>query len=362
MSANILGQRFTAREKPGWHRIGRTFDVDDHVTVKDAILEVGGDLEFTSAPLYYLDHATGKSKRVESTKIILRKPTVDDDRTREIGVTGGNWDLRQYRDYAEALSSMSEEYPLETAGVLGMGEHLFFSLRGPEFGVDGPGGFKDEVKNYFIGEFWQKPGNSHRFMHSPVRAECENTLSMAARAANINVAIPHVGDPTATMKFIAFIASRFQDHITRTKEVFDAMAHRSITPDEFAQIVARTFPRPPVPRRVQMLRDMDPTTRSAMLADVKQSILLDRYVSDEEAYVVRTERVDRLRATMRKLAQDFNADHPKVANTVWMAYNAATELADWRESREKNPDESVLFGARAKEKIRAYTACASLVK
>ena len=46
--------------------------------------------------------------------------------------------------------------------------------------------------------------------------------------------------------------------------------------------------------------------------------------------------------------------------TAWAAYNAVTEVADWREGR--GADASALFGGRAKEKSRAYEAAMVLVQ
>jgi hypothetical protein len=64
---------------------------------------------------------------------------------------------------------------------------------------------------------------------------------------------------------------------------------------------------------------------------------------------------------LREAAKErFEAfDPPRLRGTVWAAYNAVTEVADWREGR--NADESALFGGRAKEKSRAYAAAMELI-
>jgi hypothetical protein len=53
-------------------------------------------------------------------------------------------------------------------------------------------------------------------------------------------------------------------------------------------------------------------------------------------------------------------DPANLRGTVWAAYNAVTEVSDWREGR--NADESALFGSRAQEKSRAFNAAYALVK
>jgi hypothetical protein len=65
-------------------------------------------------------------------------------------------------------------------------------------------------------------------------------------------------------------------------------------------------------------------------------------------------RVDGYRATALALIARFNDEHTRHARTVWAAYNGCVELSDWRNGR--GAAASVLFGPRAEEKARAYSA------
>lgn len=362
MPPAILGQRFESRAESAWHNLGNVFPETEHVTIEEATDRVAGDILFKKAPLFYFDNDAAKAVRLDDRFVVLRKPTPDDPEMRQIGTVGKNWKVQQYPDYAKAMNSLSDDYPVETAGVLGVGEHMFMALRGPDMGLKGPGGFEDPIRNYFVVELNQSPGNSHHVLHTPVRVVCSNTLSMAKGQANINIRVPHTGDPARTIKFVADIVGKFRQREEKSREIFEAFMGRVLNPDEFAQIVARTFPRPTKPRKVRMLDSMSDDQRAALMADAKQRLQLESYIAAEESWKVGIERTDRLRKVMRDLAERFNDQHPAVANTAWMAYNAATELADWREGREQSIGSSVLFGARMQEKVRAFDSCLELVK
>jgi len=67
-----------------------------------------------------------------------------------------------------------------------------------------------------------------------------------------------------------------------------------------------------------------------------------------------------LRATGVQQFEAFDPAH--LRGSVWAAYNAVTEVSDWRESFGSDVGASVLFGNRAKEKQRAYAHALALIK
>jgi hypothetical protein len=64
-----------------------------------------------------------------------------------------------------------------------------------------------------------------------------------------------------------------------------------------------------------------------------------------------------LRATAVGQYEGFKPE--ALAGTLWAAYNAVTEVSDWREG--KNAAESSLWGARAAEKGRAYAEAVKIL-
>jgi hypothetical protein len=220
------------------------------------------------------------------------------------------------------------------------------------------GGYSEEIQNYFIADLHNAPGNGHTIVYSPVRVVCFNTLTMAKSRSNFKIKIPHTGDPGAIMNFIANTVGHFDKHQADTKALFEQMMATPIKADDFAGIVAKTFPYPKKPGKVRFLEGLKSDQRAAILQDAKQRAVLTDFIGAEDDYKVAIKRADTLRELTRELAQKFNDEHPAVANTVWMAYQATTENSDWREGRE-NEDigKSVLFGLRSREKVRAFDAC-----
>ena len=56
----------------------------------------------------------------------------------------------------------------------------------------------------------------------------------------------------------------------------------------------------------------------------------------------------------------INTEYPEIANTTWSAFQAVTEIANWRNG--PNADKAVLFGSRKEEMDRAYAKSLQLAK
>ena len=54
----IFGKRFYSRLKAAWHRLGETFDLDEKVSVVDAVSKTTVGVEIDAAPLSYVYEGT----------------------------------------------------------------------------------------------------------------------------------------------------------------------------------------------------------------------------------------------------------------------------------------------------------------
>lgn len=347
----IFGNRFYSRQKAAWHRLGETFDLDDEVSVVDAVGKTAVGIEIDAAPLKYVYE--GEVFETDQ-RAIIRKPTPDDSEPRVFGIASEHWHVAQYLDYAKALDPLSETFPVETCGVLKGGETLFLSLRGDAFAVQSV----DEIENYFVCVLSQMPGKGHRVLFTPRRVVCQNTLSLGIRQATINLRIPHTGDPTGTVAFAAQLVTEMTRATEKVQAYFEAMAKTPVGEEGLDRILKEAFPEPAMPAKVRLFQNITPQQLGVMKNSSLNQAIMDAEAA-MEAWVTSTDRVRQIRDGARVLYSKFNDEHPQFARTVWAAYNAATETSDWREGR-GDVDHSVVFGPRAQEKVRAFRVATEL--
>lgn len=355
MAHMILGERFVHRNAPGWHNIAKKkYAVDEKITASEAMAEVAGDVIIGRYPLSYTVQENGVDVRKESKSVMIaRAPLPDDPKWVELGVTSENWVAASYKQLATALDPLSEKYPVETAGLLKEGGLAFLCFRAPDWSVKG-----DAMRSYFAANFSLTPGKGHRIFHSPVRVECWNTNTLAEGQASINLPIAHTPDALQKIKLASDLVVQFQGMQDKTKEIFEAFADYHVTAKEAEAIFRAAFPEPKLPAKLRLLKETLTATESETFKAQLTPDLLIGIVNEEEAF-------DRKRLNVQAL-MDASLERYEVfepaamRGTAWAAYNAVTEVSDWREGR--GADASLLIGGRAQEKARAYAAAATLMK
>jgi hypothetical protein len=351
MSHEIMGQRFVSRSRPAWHKLGIVFPEDEVVSASEAVRRVAGDVQVVTVPLSY--ELEGARHGLKKHVAVVRKPTADKPQPEVFGVAADSWKAESYQDLARALDKLSEKYRVETAGLLKDGALCFLSLRGEDWDVNG-----DPMQAWFTANFSLKPGIGHRVMSSPVRVVCWNTNNAAKGSATINLSIPHSADSKQQIGIAGDLIVRFAESQKKTKETCEAFAAREVTTEEADAIFEAAFPTPKVPKKVQTIRNIAGGAEGAEL--FKKALDPDALASllkAEDDFQALLER----RAELRQVARERYAmfDPARLQGTAWAAYNAATEVADWREG--PRAEQSSMFGSRAQEKARAFAETLKLV-
>lgn len=354
MAHKILGSRFISRMRPAWHNIAqRIFPADERITATDAMAEVAGDIKVVQAPLTY--ELDGVPVRADKHVAIVRKPVPDDPTPRVFGITTNSWVAASYPQLASALNELSASYAVETAGVLKNGALAFLCFRGEDWSVRG-----DEMRSYFAANLSLNPGTGHRVFHSPVRVVCWNTNTMAQQQASINLAIPHDKASLQRIQLAARLVSQFHEMKDRTVEIFNTFADTHISVADAEAIFLAAFPDPKYPTKLRLfkdqLNDLEAETFKRSLQD--RPDLLMGLEEAQDQY----DRQCKQQANLRGAAGDSFVDFQpsRLGGTIWAAYNAVTEISDWREGR--NADQSAIFGQRAKEKERAFVKALEIAK
>lgn len=351
MAHEILGQRFLGRSEPGWHQMGETFAKELQITASEAMEKVAGDIEVISTPLFtYLD---GQYHKTDNNAIV-RKPTQDDPQHRVFGVVTDKWNQVDYVGLARRLDGVTSDYRVETAGILKNGSLAFLSFRGPDFDVR-----NDQMNDNYIVNLSNTPGIAHRAFAAKTRVVCYNTNTEALRTASINLSIPHSDDQEARLAFTMDLVAKFRTMTATSKATFERFADVQITEENLHLLFEAAYPDPTMPADVRLYKG----TESVLDANVIREAMgtnFEKMLKVEKNWQRGCERAKALRSCAVERFEAFDPSHLK--GTVWAAYNAVTEVSDWRESYGKEIGASILFGNRAKEKEAAYTHSLELVK
>ena len=351
MSHKIMGQRVLSRSKPMWHGLGTIMPADENITASEAMARTAGDLEVKTVPVSC--EIDGVQTPISNHQAVVRMPTADTPKAEVFGIVGKDWKAESYVDLARGLDKLSEKYKVETAGVLENGKLAFLSMRGEDWDVVG-----DEMQSYFIANLSLKPRTGHRIIHSPVRVVCWNTNTAAKDQASISLSIPHNADAKQQLGIAGTLIEKFHQAQAKTKETCEAFAKRTVTVEEADRIFKAAFPDPTMPRKIQQLRD-------AVGGDEAFTVFTKNLDPNAMAEIAtaqaRFEQLMEKRIALREEARTrytgFSPSH--LGGTAWAAYNAVTEVADWREG--KAPGMSTVWGPRAGEKSRAFAEALSIV-
>lgn len=349
MAHKIFGERFLSRKEPAWHKLGEVFSPDLKILASEAVQKVAGDVIVQAFPVFA---ELPERLDLPNQRAIIRLPTQDAPKHEVLGITSDKWVPDSYVSLAKSLDALSETHLVETAGTLEEGGLCFLSLRGEDWDVQG-----DINRSYFVLNLSLSPGKGHKIFHSPVRVVCWNTNTMAENSATIHLGIQHSADAKRQITLAADCVRRFKDLQQKTKEIFDAMAKVNVNQDMLDKIFSSAHPEPKPSPRLRLLNTLGTEASEVFKRDLKGTDF-EKIVKDQEALEnARERRRERLEAC----AERFEAFEPSnLRGTVYAAYNAVTEVADWR-GNGKNADRATMWGNRATEKAKAFSAALEYV-
>ncbi len=306
---------------PVWRRIGHS--VADAETASDALSGAGLDWNVREKHLE-LSEPFAENRIVKSHKAIVRQDTGD-----ILGVVGSRYQPIQNADSFEWLTtalghaghSMRERaISLETAGELRGGRIVWMlALLPNELRV---GATDDIIKRYLLICNSHDGSKAFRALITPIRVICQNTLTLALRDGS-GVHLRHTQNAMSRIPEAVRILGLAEAGFQTMQTQIDALA------------------------RVRM--------------DSRRAI---RYF---DAVVKGTEGSSEQKKDIRsRLVANMDDDRQRmrgITGTLWAAFNAATQYADWeRPVRGKTADRqnhnrlnSIWFGSSAEFKRRAWT-------
>jgi len=358
MTANLFGERFTGARKPAWHGLGTVFT--DPIGAVEAVENSGCDYSVFKSPVLAEIHNTwipgkkGKGNSVVPINdkfVLTRQQTDDDPQFRFFGYVSEDYEVLDNMEIARALDILTDRWPVETVGALDQGKTLFVALNAGEIAIGKNG---DLVHQYFVFTDRKDGTQKAKFMFTPIRVVCQNTLVMGERQSRVNAQITHLSGAAQALQLRVDIIDLMEKTQQISLETLQQMASVTISNQQAAAIISAAYPLPK--KNPDMVYATDDKALKSLGGDgvlAESLFAIGNRAKEHYDWQEKTSKAYRQFATM--LYDTINDEHSGIARTPWAAYNAVVEAADWRGGK-GDINKSALFGTRAKEKVLAYNA------
>lgn len=334
MSHEIWQEKFVAVRRPAWHQLGQL--AQDDLTATQAATEV--DLLYTVSK-YPLMAQTPAGPVSTGLTMVGRQ---EDDGTMVNYGVAAEFDLVMLEDVLPNLDELTTRYPLSAAGALKKGAAAFFTFTVSESSeVAG-----EEYQEYLTVVHSYAPGVAHKFIYSPVRVVCMNTLVAADDSATGRVAVSH-NKKSAERLDAAYLVSTAMAQASVIKKNLEVLAATTVSEEQVTKVLEASY---------KMYR---PTAKlDAMVEDLVGEDTMMTLMPKRESQ----ERYYQSMMSLGNMAfERFNEEQPKLANTAYALLQSVIEVSDFRRGRDTvGTAEASLIGTKAQEKKAAYKAVMSL--
>jgi hypothetical protein len=328
MSHDIWGDRFAAVRVPAWHGIGRVYD---EVVVPSFAAEDNGLLYAVSKyPLV----AQTPDGPVDTGMVVVGR--VDADQGLVNYGVASKFDLVMLSDVLPNLDELASRYPLSAAGALRQGAECFFTFQVAKGSVV----VNEEYDEFLTVVHSYTPGTAHRFIYSPVRVVCQNTLITSEGSATNKVTVHHTARSADRLN-AAYIVSDAMARAAVVKANLTRLSQTKISDEVAQKVVEGTY------ARYRPTQKVDPLVAD-LVADETMSLLFRKNTGQQRYF-------ENLIQCATQAYATYNEEYPETAGTAYGLYQSIVEVADYRKGRnEMGTMESAVVGARAAEKRAAW--------
>jgi len=345
MSHGILDSRliYARKDGPAWHGLGTPFD--DPISATEGLEMVNGNFELRMRPLYAMKpngHLVPTSVhtlvRVEKNGDykILGQPLTETYRFLANDTLAKMVDPLVDRDNGIG--------DLATIGILHDGAGIFFSIDSGEWAVK-----DDPHKTYFLLTDMRDGKSSLHIAYTPVRVVCQNTVTYGLNQSDLKVAIAHTPAIARDTEFFLNLFARLRRIKEKSQVEYSRLAEIAVTPPVLMRIEDELWPIHTNTRQIRLLKEAR--------QDLTITGELEEHTAGRLNFYQRTlERVNALnelkRSTFRTTREQFDADFPRFAGTLYSAFNAGVETIEYSSAKHGVGDAqfSRIWGGRATQR------------
>ncbi len=346
MSANLFGERYIGR-KVAWHQLGTVFG-DKSMTMTQAVKKANMDYNVDLLPVVAKDGR--KQIEIANKLAIVREATNDDPQPRVFGVVSDKYSVIQNADIARIMDELSDEWTVETAGALGMGQTSFFTLKVPDV-IDIKG---DPIEQYFLISDKKTGRHALKVAFTPVRVVCSNTLTTGLAKASVLQYLSHRDEIEDILENRVKALKQMHDMQNQTISQFNLLAEAILTDRQINEIFAEAYPEPAKPKSVEVMEHKNSNGTEGI--DLLESFFEKATKAGERYLYYKNLAINRrkdAKTELERINDEELANLPHLQNSAWATWQAVTAREDHRDGPE-SLYESALFGDRAKNKIRAF--------
>jgi phage/plasmid-like protein (TIGR03299 family) len=306
-SASVFSHR-----QPMWHKLGTV--TENALTVDEALKTAQMDWLVEKSPIQtvYNGQVIEVKDKFATVRKHEKKATAD-----VLGIVGDRYEVVQNHEAFEILNDIVDQSGavFETAGALAGGKRVFVTMELPQHVRFSNG---DTAGLYLMATNSHDGRTACQIAVTPIRVVCQNTLTMAVRAARSSFSIRHTKNASRRIEEARAALGLTFTYVDAFQMEVERLIAEEFTKQEFERLIAAAFP-----------AVNEDNTLAVKNADERTTALLDLW------------------------------DAPTQANskgTKWAAFNSVVEYLDWvrPEANEKHRAEKVLAG-HSTHRIKART-------
>jgi phage/plasmid-like protein (TIGR03299 family) len=306
-----------------WHGLGTRFD--EEFTAAQAIEAAGLGYLVTKEPVF-------RKFGDEVIEVPNHFVTVNQENQEVLGMVGKVYEILQNKQAFDFFDIIQAETGarFSSAAALGKGELMWLMAKLPDSFRPLLGDRVDKFCLLSTGHTG-RTGSQTQVRFGADRVVCRNTLMAAMRGVKETISIRHTESNGERLQQAAMIVKEMNAHFTRLGETFEEMASLKINDEWIENYEALLFG--PVP-------------------------------TDQTHTVTKNIRERNIAAFETRLSTGMGTDIEGVKGTVWGAYNAAIEWADYefpQRGKDKDRTMSILFGKANEFKQTAFDSAMALV-
>lgn len=323
MAHNLYRDSMAYMGETPWHQLGVQFE--GKFTAEQAIVAANLGYTVEKVPLFMRIPGNG----VDVPESFVKTDgfaTVNSDTNDILGYVRSRYTPLQNRAAFGFFDELIEEGGAHyvTAGALGKGERIWLLAQMPETFEPLAG---DVSKNYCLLSNSHDGNSPVTVRFTQIRVVCQNTLTAAMKGTKETISVRHSTNVEHRLRTAASILREYRDHMANLGEVFTKFT--AITIDD---------------------------------------AWIDEYIDglfgleiDIASPAGRTRRQNNVNTFMRYVDSGRGTNIPGVKGTVWGAYNAAVEFADYEViNRADDRIQSILYGTANNFRQKAFDLALSM--
>jgi len=318
LAQDLFGAKLVVAREKAWHNLGIVFQDKPSLIEAFERARLNYKLEIIQSQFMW----EGKSYNAAGEFHVVRAPIVDplgnmdSEIPLSLGGVSKDYHILQNEDLATWFNPLSEIYPVESAGALGSGEKVFFTLDAGMVEING-----EEIHQFFIVRDDKTGTEKTKILYSPVRVVCQNTLFAAERDATFTMNVRHSRGNDLILQKISSATEGMKRMVDHTNNIFGEFGKAKFSLEDFKEMIKYLYPEP---------------TRKENVMEVGINVTQE------------IEKIKEMQNACVEIYSQYNDENPSMGNTKWNAYNVIPDFEQFhRVGRGEGQYNQMLFGTRS---------------